>query len=92
MAAERKTSDNRRREIADAALRVIAEQGLGRFTALAIAREVGVSDAALFQRFGTIGDRPRRHRPGGRNPLPASRRRGATRSIDSAASSTSGSR
>jgi AcrR family transcriptional regulator len=51
--AERKTADSRRREIADAALRVIAEQGLGRFTALAIAREVGVSDAALFRHFET---------------------------------------
>ena len=51
--AERKTADLRRREIADAALRVIAEQGLGRFTALAIAREVGVSDAALFRHFQT---------------------------------------
>ncbi len=52
--AERKTADSRRREIADAALRVIAEQGLGRFTALAIAREVGVSDAALFRHFQTM--------------------------------------
>jgi AcrR family transcriptional regulator len=54
--AERKTADSRRREIADAALRVIAEQGLGRFTALAIAREVGVSDAALFRHFQTKDD------------------------------------
>lgn len=51
--AERRTADSRRREIADAALRVIAEQGLGRFTALAIAHEVGVSDAALFRHFQT---------------------------------------
>ncbi|GEJ58480.1 TetR/AcrR family transcriptional regulator [Anaeromyxobacter diazotrophicus] len=50
---ERKTADARRREIADAALRVIAEQGLGRFTARAIAHEVGVSDAALFRHFET---------------------------------------
>ncbi len=48
---ERKPADARRREIADAALKVIAEQGLARFTALAIAREVGVSDAALFRHF-----------------------------------------
>src|SRR5512133_4391892 len=47
----RRPAEDRRREIADAALRVIAEQGLGRFTALAIAREVGVSDAALFRHF-----------------------------------------
>jgi AcrR family transcriptional regulator len=41
----------RRRDIADAALRVIAAGGLGRFTSLALAREVGVSDAALFRHF-----------------------------------------
>jgi AcrR family transcriptional regulator len=50
---ERKPSEDRRREIADAALRVIAGQGVGRFTALAIAREVGVNDAALFRHFPT---------------------------------------
>ncbi len=49
----RKPADDRRREIADAALRVIADQGLGRFTALAIAREVGITDAALFRHFAS---------------------------------------
>ncbi|HET6924181.1 MAG TPA: TetR/AcrR family transcriptional regulator [Anaeromyxobacteraceae bacterium] len=49
----RKPAVSRRREIADAALKVIAEQGLGRFTSLAIAREVGLSDAALFRHFPT---------------------------------------
>jgi len=47
----RKPAADRRREIADAALRVVAAQGLGRFTSLAIAREVGLSDAALFRHF-----------------------------------------
>jgi AcrR family transcriptional regulator len=51
--AVRKDAALRRREIADAALKVVAEQGLGRFTALSIAREVGVSDAALFRHFPT---------------------------------------
>lgn len=51
--AARKDAAARRREIADAALKVVAEQGLGRFTALTIAREVGVSDAALFRHFPT---------------------------------------
>jgi AcrR family transcriptional regulator len=51
--AARKPAGSRRREIADAALKVIAEQGLARFTSLAIAREVGVSDAALFRHFPT---------------------------------------
>jgi AcrR family transcriptional regulator len=52
----RKTADSRRREIADAALKVISEQGLARFTSKAIAREVGVSDAALFRHFATKED------------------------------------
>src|SRR5512138_2765989 len=52
--ADRKPADARRREIADAALRVAAEQGLARFTAAAIAREIGVSDAALFRHFATM--------------------------------------
>lgn len=52
----RKPADSRRREIADAALKVISEQGLGRFTSLAIAREVGVSDAALFRHFASKED------------------------------------
>jgi AcrR family transcriptional regulator len=52
----RKAAGSRRREIADAALKVIAEQGLARFTSLAIAREVGVSDAALFRHFATKED------------------------------------
>lgn len=49
--ASRKPAEDRRREIADAALRVIAAGGLGRFTSLAIAREVGLTDAALFRHF-----------------------------------------
>ena len=52
----RKPAGSRRREIADAALKVIAEQGLARFTSVAIAREVGVSDAALFRHFATKED------------------------------------
>jgi AcrR family transcriptional regulator len=51
--AVRKDGAARRQEIADAALKVIAEQGLGRFTALTVAHEVGVSDAALFRHFPT---------------------------------------
>jgi AcrR family transcriptional regulator len=51
--AARKPAESRRRDIADAALKVIADQGLARFTSLAIAREVGVSDAALFRHFAT---------------------------------------
>jgi AcrR family transcriptional regulator len=50
----RKTAEDRRREIADAALRVIATQGLGRFTALAVSREVGLTDGALFRHFPSM--------------------------------------
>lgn len=49
----RKSGDNRRRGIADAALRVVAAHGLGRFTASALAAEVGVTDGALFRHFPT---------------------------------------
>lgn len=52
-ARTRKPGDDRRREIADAALRVIAAHGLGRFTAAALAAEVGVTDGALFRHFPT---------------------------------------
>ena len=51
--SERKPAESRRREIADAALKVIAEGGLRRFTAQAIAREVGLSDGAVFRHFAT---------------------------------------
>lgn len=49
--AARKPAADRRREIADAALRVLAEHGPGRFTALAVAEAVGLTDAALFRHF-----------------------------------------
>jgi AcrR family transcriptional regulator len=49
----RRSAEARRREIADAALCVIAAEGLGHFTALAIAREVGLTDGALFRHFPT---------------------------------------
>jgi AcrR family transcriptional regulator len=51
---ERKSAPARRAQIADAALKVIAEQGLGRFTAAAVAREIGVTDAALFRHFPSM--------------------------------------
>ena len=46
-------SEDRRRQIADAALKVIAERGLGRFTTASIAAEIGVSDGALFRHFAS---------------------------------------
>lgn len=44
-------SDVRRRQIAEAALAVIADQGLGRFTTRAIGSLVGISDGAIFRHF-----------------------------------------
>lgn len=44
-------TDQRRLQIADAALKVIAQQGLGRFTTQAIAAEVGITDGTLFRHF-----------------------------------------
>lgn len=49
----RQPTEERRRQIADAALKVIAEQGLGRFTTQAIAAEVGVTDGTLFRHFAS---------------------------------------
>ncbi|MBZ0266991.1 TetR/AcrR family transcriptional regulator [bacterium] len=51
MAHQYERSDVRRRQIADAALAVIAEQGLGRFTTRAIGSLVGLSDGAIFRHF-----------------------------------------
>jgi AcrR family transcriptional regulator len=49
----RRSGDLRRREIAEAALRLIASQGLRRFTSAALADEVGVTDGALFRHFAS---------------------------------------
>lgn len=46
-------SDVRRRQIANAALKVITEQGLGSFTAAAVAARIGVTDGSLFRHFST---------------------------------------
>jgi len=49
----RQPTEERRRQIADAALKIIAEQGLGRFTTQAIAAEIGVTDGTLFRHFAS---------------------------------------
>ena len=49
----RQPTEARRSQIADAALKVIDEQGLGRFTTQAIAAEVGITDGTLFRHFGS---------------------------------------
>lgn len=51
MALERLPSAERKRQIADAALRILASQGAHRLTAMEIARALGITDAALFRHF-----------------------------------------
>lgn len=50
----RKPTGVRQTEIADAAMRVIAAQGARHFTARALAREVGITDGAVFRHFATM--------------------------------------
>lgn len=50
----RKPSQVRRREIADAVLRVIGQQGASSLTAATIAAEVGVTPGALFRHFTSL--------------------------------------
>ena len=45
-------TETRRRQIAEAALVTIAEDGVARFTTKAIAARVGISDGTLFRHFG----------------------------------------
>ncbi len=49
--AQRLDTEARQQQIAEAALKVIARQGLRRFTVAAIAREVGLTSGALFKHF-----------------------------------------
>lgn len=51
--ADRQPTDSRKIQIADAALKVIADKGLGGFTAAAIAEVVGMADGSLFRHFPT---------------------------------------
>jgi len=49
----RKSSAERREQIAQTVLRMIGEQGISAFTTTALAREVGVTSGALFRHFDT---------------------------------------
>jgi len=53
MSAAKQPTESRREQIASAALAVISEEGLGRFTTAAIAARVGVTEGALFRHFGS---------------------------------------
>jgi len=46
-------TETRRRQVAAAALRTIAEDGVSRFTSRAVAGRVGISDGTLFRHFGS---------------------------------------
>jgi AcrR family transcriptional regulator len=45
-------TETRRRQVADAALMAIAEDGVAGFTTRAVAARVGISDGTLFRHFG----------------------------------------
>ncbi len=54
--ATRKSTEERRREIADAAISIIGERGLREFTAARIAEEVGIKDATIFRHFKDMNE------------------------------------
>lgn len=51
MTTQRRPTADRQREIADAALALIARDGLGKFTSATLALEVGLTNGALFRHF-----------------------------------------
>lgn len=54
MARERLPASTRKRQIAEAALRILARRGARSLTAHRIAQELGVTDAALFRHFDSM--------------------------------------
>lgn len=52
----RKPTEERRREIADAAIKIIAERGLREFTAANLAREVGIKDSTIFRHYKDMNE------------------------------------
>lgn len=54
--AIRKPGVERRREITDAAIKVIGERGLREFTAANLAREVGIKDGTIFSHFKDMNE------------------------------------
>lgn len=51
MAQARLSTEERRQQIAEAALRILAEQGAHRLTAMEIANAVGIADGTVFRHF-----------------------------------------
>lgn len=54
MADARRTSEVRQAELTDAALRIIATQGIAALSTSSLAREVGLSTGAIFRHFSTL--------------------------------------
>lgn len=52
----RQPAESRRRQIAEAALAIVAEQGLGRFTTAAVAERVGIAEGTIFRHFDAKED------------------------------------
>jgi AcrR family transcriptional regulator len=52
----RKPTEERRREITDAAIEIIAKRGLREFTAANLAREVGIKDGTIFRHFKDMNE------------------------------------
>ncbi|MCA9595441.1 MAG: TetR/AcrR family transcriptional regulator [Myxococcales bacterium] len=52
----RKPTEERRREIAAAAIKIIGERGLREFTAAQLAEEVGIKDATIFRHFKDMNE------------------------------------
>ena len=52
----RKPSEERRREIADAAIKIIGERGLREFTAAQLAQEIGITDGTIFRHFKNMDE------------------------------------
>lgn len=53
MARQYEDTDTRRRQVAQAALAVIAEDGVSGFTTRSVAQHVGINDSTLFRHFGS---------------------------------------
>lgn len=51
MSTPRRPTEERREQIAEAALRIISGRGVHRLTAMELAREVGIADGTIFRHF-----------------------------------------
>lgn len=51
MSKEKLSTEKRKEQIAETALKIIANDGLKKMTAIAIANEIGISDSTIFKHF-----------------------------------------